>query len=63
MHWFGIVFAVVILLIDFIFFLNRDDLNLFFFLIGISFVVVALPFVAGLVLENKKDKEMGEMFL
>jgi archaeal flagellar protein FlaJ len=63
MHWFGIVFAVIILLIDFIFFLNREDLNLFFFLIGISFVVVSLPFVAGLVLENKKDREMGEMFL
>ncbi len=63
MHWFGIIFGVIILIVDLIFFLNGEDLNLFFFLIGIALVVLLLPFVAGIVVDNKREREMGEMFL
>ena len=63
MHWIGIIFGIIIIIIAFIFFLNKKDINLFFFLIGISIGVVALPFVAGLVVENKREQEINEMFL
>ena len=63
MHWFGIVFAGITVVIAGIFYLNGEDINLFLFLIGIAFTIVALPFVAGLVIENKKEQEVNEMFL
>ncbi len=63
MHWFGIVFGVIILIINFIFFLSREDLNLFFFLLGISVVVFVLPFVAGIVIEGKREQQVSQMFL
>ena len=53
-HWLGIIFAVITLAVDVLFFKGEP---LFFFLIGISFVVVALPFVFGIVVEGKKMKD------
>lgn len=61
MHWIGITFAIIILLADVLFF--AKERNLFIFLVGISLGVVALPFVIGVVIENKKEQEINEMFL
>jgi len=63
MHWLGIIIGIVMLIIDLIFFLNRENNNLFLFIIGLIIAVISLPFIVGLVLENKKDQEMSEMFL
>lgn len=63
MHWFGIVSAGVLILVDVIYFLMRDDANLFLFLLGISLAILLLPFVIGVVLENRRDEEIAEMFL
>jgi len=63
MHWFGIVFAGITIVIAGIFYLNGEDANLFLFLVGIAFTIVALPFVAGLIIENKQEQEINEMFL
>ncbi len=60
-HWIGIIFGIIILIIDLIFFL--DDINRFIFLLGISVVVLILPFMLMLVLENKREQEVSAMFL
>ena len=62
-QWIGIIVSAIILLIDFIFFFNSNDRSLFFFIIGIVVCIVALPFVFILVMENKREEELNEMFL
>ena len=59
-HWIGIIFAVLILLADVIFFMGDP---IFFFLTGIAVAVVALPFVIGTVMETSEEKEKDEQFL
>lgn len=59
-HWIGIIFALITLLIDFVFFLND---KIFFFLVGISLVIVALPFVVSLIIESNAEREKNSRFL
>jgi archaeal flagellar protein FlaJ len=59
-HWLGIIFSGVILLMDIIFLRGE---NIFFFLLGIAFVVLFLPFVIGIIIEGKVEKEKNERFL
>ena len=59
-HWIGIIFAAVIFIVDIIFFRGE---NLFYFLVGISVAVLALPFVVGTVIETNAEKEKNEQFL
>ncbi len=63
MHWFGIIASVILIIIDIVYYSIRNDLNLFLFLLGISFTILFLPFVIGIVLENKKEDQLTEMFL
>ena len=59
-HWIGIVFAIIITLVDLIFFWKDE---IFFFLMGISVVVFSLPFLASLIAENTRKKKINERFL
>lgn len=59
----GIAFGAIILLIDIIFFFNMEDKNLFLFVLGISIGIITVPFIIQIALENKKEEEIGEMFL
>ncbi len=59
-HWIGLIFGAIIILVDI--FLFRGE-NLFYFLLGISFAVMALPFVIGTVIETAEEKEKNEQFL
>ena len=59
-HWIGIIFSVIVFAVDFIFFRGE---NLFYFLIGISVAVLALPFVIATVIETGDEKEKNEQFL
>lgn len=61
MHWVGIIGGLLILATDFIFFFN--DKNLFYFLIGIFVTIIAIPFVIDIVIENKREQDINEMFL
>jgi archaeal flagellar protein FlaJ len=61
MHWIGIIFGVLVLLIATIFFWR--DKNLLLFLIGIGLGVILLPFVVDLVLSGRKEEEINKMFL
>lgn len=63
MHWMGLALGIIILIIDLISFYGEGRANLFLFLIGIAFTVIVLPFIMGIILENKKEQEMSEMFL
>lgn len=62
-HWISIIFAGLILIAGGIFFFNNDDMNLLFFLIGISLAVVGLPFIYSLTIESKQEEEINSMFL
>lgn len=62
-HLIGIAFGLIIIIVSLIFFLNKRDSNLLFFLIGIAATVIAFPFVISLILENKKEQKVNEMFL
>lgn len=59
-HLIGIIFSLIIVLVDVIFFMGD---KIFFFLIGISAVILALPFVAVLVIESNIEKDKNERFL
>ncbi|MDO8459906.1 MAG: type II secretion system F family protein, partial [Nanoarchaeota archaeon] len=59
--WIGIISGLIVIGMDLIFFLKND--HLLYFLLGIAFSVIALPFVIGLTLENKKEQQINEMFL
>ena len=61
MHWFGMFAAVLIISLDFVFFLDNEKMLLF--LVGIGVGLAALPFVVGIAIENKKEEQMNEMFL
>ena len=63
MHKVGIILGSVILAINIVLYFFGRDLNLFLFILGISLVVIILPFVIGVGLENTKEKEINEMFL
>jgi len=60
MHIMGLIAAVITLLIDFIFW--RED-KIFYFILGIAFVVGALPFIISVFIETEKEKEKEVMFL
>ena len=59
-HIIGIIFALIVLIVNIIFFRGE---NLFYFLVGICFVVAALPFIMSLVIERNVEKEKNDMFL
>ncbi|MFH1501300.1 MAG: type II secretion system F family protein [archaeon] len=59
-HILGMVFAFIILTVNLLFL--RDE-KIFYFVIGISALIAALPFVVTLTLESTKDRENDEMFL
>ena len=63
MHWLGIALGLFILIGDIAAYFYYKDANLFFFILGIFFMVSALPFIIGISLENKKEEELNEMFL
>lgn len=63
MHWLGIIFFSLIIVSNSVYFVLEKDLNLFLFLLGISVGVLLLPFIIGVVVENKKEDEKVEMFL
>ena len=60
MHWIGIIFAVVLLLAD-VLFLRGE--KIFVFLVGISVITAALPFIFGIVIGTNREKEKNEKFL
>tara|TARA_Y100000034_G_C6861921_1_gene392407 strand:- start:225 stop:1085 length:861 start_codon:yes stop_codon:yes gene_type:complete len=62
-HWIGIGAGAVTVILDAIFFLNSGDMNLFIFILGIGLGIALLPFIVGLVMENKKEQKINEMFL
>jgi len=61
MHWVGLISAVVMIILSLIFFWK--DEKILFFLVGIALGVGALPFVVGIVIENKSEQEINNMFL
>jgi len=63
MHWIGIISGIIVLIANIVLFVFIRDFNLFLFLIGIVIGVIVLPFVIGVTLESRKEKEISEMFL
>lgn len=59
-HWMGIIMFFAILILNFLLFFRQD---MFYFLLGIAFVIVVLPFLLDFTLSISKVKEKEEMFL
>src|SRR3989344_3622350 len=59
-HIVGIIAAVIIIAAD-IAFLAKE--KIFYFIIGIAFIVGALPFIFSIIAESSKERENSEMFL
>lgn len=62
-HWIGIGFGLAITIVGLIFFSHEKDQNLLLFLLGIALTIVALPFVIQVIIENKREQQVSEMFL
>ena len=59
-HYFGIVLAIIVMAISYLFFRESE----FFFLIfGVGVLIAVLPFVIGFINENRKAVEKEDMFL
>lgn len=56
----GIIVALVITILSLIFLRGSD---VFYFLLGISFVIAGLPFFVSLIIESTTSREKEEMFL
>lgn len=56
----GLIVALIIIILSFIFLRGSD---VFYFLLGISFVIAGLPFFISLILESSVTREKEEMFL
>jgi flagellar protein FlaJ len=61
-HILGIAFGAIFIVLDLIFFFSKNN-NLFVFILGISIFIIAAPFVATVVMQNKKEEEVNGMFL
>ncbi|MDD5149130.1 MAG: type II secretion system F family protein [Flavobacterium sp.] len=57
---FGIIFAAITLIADFIFFRGE---NIFYFIFAIALIICALPFLIYLIVGAGEEKEKEEMFL
>ena len=64
-HFVGMAFSIIILLSDFIFFWgdSAQDKNLFLFVLGLAVTIGVLPFIINLMVTNKREEQIGEMFL
>lgn len=62
MHIIGLSLASVIVILSFIFIKNQSP-NLFYFILGIAFVIAGAPFFASLIIESSVTKGKDEMFL
>jgi len=56
----GLIFAVLTVIVDVIFLRGE---KIFYFILGIAFVIAAIPFFIFLVLDTKKEQEKEERFL
>lgn len=63
MHWVGIIFGGILVLISSVFFFIQAEKNLFIFLIGLGIATMVLPFIVSIVGESKREQEINEMFL
>lgn len=59
-HIVGIILGVIILIVDI---LVLRSLKIFYFIIGISFIIIVLPFVVSLISESARENENNKMFL
>ncbi len=61
-HWIGIGASIFVLVINFLLFF-REQGELFLFLLGVSIVILILPFIIALVVEGKRAQYINTMFL
>ncbi|MBI3333971.1 type II secretion system F family protein [Candidatus Pacearchaeota archaeon] len=62
-HWIGIGFGLLLVLLGAVFFFTQQEKNIFLFFLGLAVTAIAMPFVAEIVLQNKREQEINQMFL
>lgn len=63
MHWIGIIFGGILVMVSLVFFYIQQEKNLFIFLIGLGIAAMVFPFIVSVTNESKKEQEINEMFL
>jgi pilus assembly protein TadC len=58
----GLIISLLMFILSFIF-LAKNNPDLFYFLIGICFIIGGLPFFIFLIIESRQNIEKEEMFL
>ena len=59
-HLIGLIVALAIIILSFIFLRGTD---IFYFILGISFLIAGFPFFVSLILESILSRQKDEMFL
>ena len=62
-HYIGIALGLVAILMDFLFFNMDTGASGFLFFAGIGVIIIVSPFIIDLMLENKRESDMSQMFL
>ena len=62
-HYIGIGLGLFVILMDFLFFNMNSGASGFLFFAGVGVVIMVSPFVIDLMLENKRESDMSQMFL
>lgn len=62
-HFITIIFVIIALLINFIFFFNEENIKIFYFITGLSLLILCFPFFFDLIYKIEKEKEKEEMFI
>ena len=63
MHWIGIIFGALTIIAGAVLLITETQANFVFFLFGLGTTIIALPFIAELIIENKREQRINEMFL
>lgn len=64
MHWVGIIAGSLILVVNFlVYFLGSKNSNLLLFVSGIGVIILALPFIMGIVMRSNEEESVNERFL
>jgi flagellar protein FlaJ len=58
-HYIGIIVGAILLVISIFF----STTKYFLLILGLGLIIAAIPFVAGIIIENKRNAEKEEMFL
>ena len=63
-QWIGIIFGVILIISSFVlYYVKYFDVTTLYFILGISFVIMGLPYFTNLLIEGQREKSIDQMFI